>query len=421
MKIFFIIFFALLAGLFTGLLTVYAQDTKVSALPSASNPVSTDILYLVQDPAGTPSSKKITIGNLFAAEGISADATKSGGIYLEGLTSGGVAIAVADVAGTAIVYVLPSTNGVSGQYLKDAGTTTCPTLPSGYPTTCHATAWETPTAGVSDGDKGDVVVSGSGATWTVESIGGNAVAKVWIKTTNPGVNDDTVSGYLQADMWINTTGHTLYVKESTTGDTGAAVWTNDLASQASGAPTNATYLTKTAESGLSAEADLGAGSSGLLRCDISAGTCTPSTAELSGDVVTSGSNATSLAAAYKVRPCEISYGSKASGAAVETDDDDLPLICSNMTGATMTIQQVDCAYWPTGGTAPTLRPIISGGAEDSILATVSTVVTCGSGAYGTAGSLNGTPTQTNGQTIDANIVAAGGTATLIILRIKRTI
>ncbi len=65
------------------------------------------------------------------------DPTRSGAEYYLGLTSGGVALAVADVAGTAITYVLPSTNGAAGQVMIDSGSTTCPTLPSGYPTTCH--------------------------------------------------------------------------------------------------------------------------------------------------------------------------------------------------------------------------------------------------------------------------------------------
>src|SRR5690349_14153074 len=57
------------------------------------------------------------------------------------------------------------------------------------------------------------------------------------------------------------------------------------------APSNAHYLTTQAETGLSAESSLGAGSTGIVRCAVSGSVCTPSTAELSGDITTSGSNA----------------------------------------------------------------------------------------------------------------------------------
>ncbi len=38
-------------------------DTKVSALTAATSASSDDLLYLVDDPGGTPTSKKITVAN----------------------------------------------------------------------------------------------------------------------------------------------------------------------------------------------------------------------------------------------------------------------------------------------------------------------------------------------------------------------
>jgi len=75
------------------------------------------------------------------SSGFTANGAFSGSVQMNGFTSGGVTVAVADVAGTAIVYVLPSTNGTAGQVLSDSGATTCPTLPAGYPTTCHLLQW----------------------------------------------------------------------------------------------------------------------------------------------------------------------------------------------------------------------------------------------------------------------------------------
>lgn len=73
----------------------------------------------------------------------STDTTVSSGIQLAGKTSGGAMLAVADVAGTAIVYVLPTSVPVSfPKSLQITGTTTCPTLVSGSPVTCYATAWQ---------------------------------------------------------------------------------------------------------------------------------------------------------------------------------------------------------------------------------------------------------------------------------------
>lgn len=78
---------------------------------------------------------------LTATGGINTGGSKSGGIYLTGITSGGVALAVNDVAGTAITYLMPSTNGAANQFLMESGSVTCPTLDAGLPSTCHQMTW----------------------------------------------------------------------------------------------------------------------------------------------------------------------------------------------------------------------------------------------------------------------------------------
>ncbi len=91
------------------------------------------------------------------------DPTRSGSQLFSGITSGGVAFAAADTAGTAITYVLPSTNGTTGQILSDSGSTTCPTLPTGMPTTCHLLSWVANSGGASAGSSTAVQTSnGSG-------------------------------------------------------------------------------------------------------------------------------------------------------------------------------------------------------------------------------------------------------------------
>lgn len=123
------------------------------------------------------------------------------------------------------------------------------------------------------------------------------------------------------------------------------------------------------------------------------------------------------AAALLIRTCEITIGTPAAGSSALANDDDVPGVCGNLTGATMTILEVKCRADSSTGN-PAVLPIISGGAADSIL---SSAIACGNGAFGSAGTLNGTPTQTDGQSIDGNISVAGGTAKAIVIRIKRTL
>lgn len=72
---------------------------------------------------------------------IGSDTLHSAILYLQGKTSGGVALGVDDIAGTAITYVLPSTNGTAGQVLSDNGAISCPTFAGTTPGTCHQLVW----------------------------------------------------------------------------------------------------------------------------------------------------------------------------------------------------------------------------------------------------------------------------------------
>lgn len=75
---------------------------------------------------------------------LAGDYTLNGGVYMKGTTSGGLALSVANIAGTAITMIMPATNATTGQQLYDSGAITCPTnLPSYFPSTCHQFAWLT--------------------------------------------------------------------------------------------------------------------------------------------------------------------------------------------------------------------------------------------------------------------------------------
>ena len=88
---------------------------------------------------------------LVTGGGFVSSEADSGSLGLNGLTSGNVTMAVNDIAGTAIVYVWPSTNGTAGQVLEDNGVTTCPTLPAGSPAVCHQLIWTTGGGGTAGG------------------------------------------------------------------------------------------------------------------------------------------------------------------------------------------------------------------------------------------------------------------------------
>lgn len=119
-------------------------------------------------------------------------------------------------------------------------------------------------------------------------------------------------------------------------------------------------------------------------------------------------------AAALLNTCEIVTGDPGAASPVLADDNDTPSVCANQTGVTMTILSVEC-YVNAGTTI--VNPILTGGAATSIL---SGALTCGTGSFA-SGTLNGTPTQVDGSTIDGNITTAGGTAKYLIIRIRRTI
>lgn len=120
---------------------------------------------------------------------------------------------------------------------------------------------------------------------------------------------------------------------------------------------------------------------------------------------------TDFPAASLVRTCEIVVGGMTGSALANGDD--TPQICSNTTGATQTITAVSCYADAAGASVD----VTAGGGGSTIL---TGAITCGTGSFA-AGTLSGTPTVTNGNTLDANITTAGGTAKYIIIRITKTL
>ena len=128
----------------------------------------------------------------------------------------------------------------------------------------------------------------------------------------------------------------------------------------------------------------------------------------------SGCGVSSGGSTNAIRSCEIVIGDPGAASPVLANDNAGPAECGNKTGATLTITAVEC-YADAG--SPTVTPIIHGGGSTSIL---TGALTCGTASFA-SGTLNGTPTESNGASIDGNITSAGGTAKYIVIRITRTL
>jgi hypothetical protein len=114
----------------------YAQGTKVSAMTADTSPTSDDITYTVNDPAGTPASRKVTLSNL--TKGLAAaDASTQGVVTTGTQTFAGVKtfpglFTVVETVSTSPRGILSSqystdTSGARVGFAKARGTQASPT------------------------------------------------------------------------------------------------------------------------------------------------------------------------------------------------------------------------------------------------------------------------------------------------------
>lgn len=240
-----------------------------------------------------------------------------------------------------------------------------------------------------------VHVDGSSAACTTGSVTSVGLSGTANQITVTGATPITSSG-----AWVLSFPTNMTLPGTTTG-----TFSGNLTGAVTGNASTATALAANPANCSAGNLPRGVDASGVAEG------CAPAslTADVTGSLPTAN-----MAAAALVRPCEIVIGDPGTTSPTLANDNDTPAVCVNDSAATMTITAVKC-YADAG--SPTVTPIITGAGGTSIL---SGALTCGNGSYA-SGTLNGTPTETAGQTVDGNITVAGGTAKYIVIRISRTL